>query len=117
MEALVNLKTLRNGTNIIQLETHIATPIKFFNDSLIVNIPRSRFLPVKKTTDLMLVMSNIYTLNKGTLTMSKERFNQATPLIELQDEHFKEVCSIFGVELFHFYVVFVHEIVLGEKFF
>ena len=93
MEALVNLKTLRNGTNIIQLETHIATPIKFFNDSLIVNIPRSRFLPVKKTTDLMLVMSNIYTLDKGTLTMSGERFNQTTPLIELQDEYFKEVCG------------------------
>ena len=33
MEALVNMKTLRNGTNIIQLETHIATPIKFFEDS------------------------------------------------------------------------------------
>ena len=33
MEALVNMKALRNGTNIIQLETHIATPIKFFEDS------------------------------------------------------------------------------------
>ena len=33
MEALVNMKTLRNGTNVIQLETHIATPIKFFEDS------------------------------------------------------------------------------------
>ena len=33
MEALINMKTLRNGTNVIQLETHIATPIKFFEDS------------------------------------------------------------------------------------
>ena len=33
MEALVNMKTLRNGTNVIQLETHIATPIKFFEHS------------------------------------------------------------------------------------
>ena len=59
--------------------------------SLIVDIPRSRFLPVKKTTDLMLVMSNIYTLQEGTLTMTPDRANRRPPLVELGDEHFKEV--------------------------
>ena len=29
-----------------------------------------RFLPVKKTSDLLLVMSNIYTMNQGSLAMS-----------------------------------------------
>ena len=61
-------------------------------DSLIVNIPRSRFLPVKKTCDLMLVMSNLYTLDKGTLIMSPDRVYQTTPVVELGDEHFKKVC-------------------------
>ena len=41
----------------------------------------------------MLVMSNIYTLDEGTLTMTKDRINQKPPLVELGDEHFKEVCA------------------------
>ena len=65
--------------------------MKVFQDSLIVNIPRSRFLPVKKTCDLMLVMSNLYTLDKGTLIMSPDRVYQTTPVVELGDEHFKKV--------------------------
>ena len=89
----------------LQLETHIATPIKFFEDSsLIVDIPRSRFLPVKKTTDLMLVMSNIYTLDEGTLTMTEDRVNQKPPLVELGEEHFKEVCGS-GTATYHLVVV------------
>ena len=69
----------------------MAGPVKVFQDSLIVNIPRSRFLPVKKTCDLMLVMSNLYTLDKGTLIMSPDRVYQTTPVVELGDEHFKKV--------------------------
>ena len=77
-----------------QLETGVAGPVKVFKDSLIVNIPRSRFLPVKKTCDLMLVMSNLYTLDKGTLIMSPDRVYQTTPVVELGDEHFKKVCCL-----------------------
>ena len=36
----------------------------FLNESL------SRFLPVKKTSDLLLVMSNLYNLDHGSLIMS-----------------------------------------------
>ena len=61
-----------------------------------MDIPRSRFLPVKKTTDLMLVMSNIYTLEEGTLTMTPDRANRRPPLVELGDEHFKEVGRLRG---------------------
>ena len=36
--------------------------IILYNSNLItgLNVPRSRFLPVKKTSDLLLVMSNLY---------------------------------------------------------
>ena len=84
----------RSGVNVLQLETGVAGPVKVFQDSLIVNIPRSRFLPVKKTCDLMLVMSNLYTLDKGTLIMSPNRVYQTTPVVELGDEHFKKVCLL-----------------------
>ena len=91
----------RSGVNVLQLETGVAGPVKVFQDSLIVNIPRSRFLPVKKTCDLMLVMSNLYTLDKGTLIMSPDRVYQTTPVVELGDEHFKKVGFILFLALKH----------------
>lgn len=48
-----------------------------------VNVPRSRFLPVKKTQDLLLVMSNLYDLEHGTLTLSERRSFPTTPLVKL----------------------------------
>jgi len=57
-------------------------------------VPRSRFLPVKKTADLMLVMSNLYTLRNGSLIMSPQRMFPTTPLIKLGDNHFSKVSRI-----------------------
>merc|ERR1712117_530036 len=50
-----------------------------------INVPRSRFLPVKKSSDLLLIMSNLYSLSNGALKMSPDRMFQTTPLIELGD--------------------------------
>ena len=40
---------------MIQLETAVGSGIKCFNNAIGINVPRSRFLPVKKTSDLLLV--------------------------------------------------------------
>ena len=58
-----------------------------------VNVPRSRFLPVKTCQDLLLIMSNLYTLTNGTLSMSPDRMFQTTPLIKLGALHFQKVGS------------------------
>jgi UDP-N-acetylglucosamine pyrophosphorylase len=50
-----------------------------------------RFLPVKKTCDLLLVMSNLYRLENGTLTMSEDRVYKTTPTVELGNQHFMKV--------------------------
>nr|CAI5837903.1 unnamed protein product [Callosobruchus analis] len=60
MEIIVNNKTLENGQNIIQLETAVGSAMKTFEGGIGINVPRSRFLPVKKTSDLFLVMSDLY---------------------------------------------------------
>ncbi|KAK4295820.1 hypothetical protein Pmani_031641 [Petrolisthes manimaculis] len=91
MEVIVNNKTLDNGTNIIQLEQAVGAAIKSFNGALGLNVPRSRFLPVKKTDDLLLVMSNLYNLQHGTLTMSSLRQFDTTPLVKLGSFHFGKV--------------------------
>ena len=57
-----------------------------------INVPRSRFLPVKKTSDLLVVMSNLFTLQQGTLRMNPQRSYPSLPLVKLGDQHFMNVC-------------------------
>ena len=79
----MSLQTLDGGLNVIQLETAVGAAIKSFNNALGVNVPRSRFLPVKTSSDLLLVMSNLYSLDAGSLTMSKKREFPTTPHVKL----------------------------------
>ncbi|CAH8474221.1 unnamed protein product [Schistosoma turkestanicum] len=90
MEIIVNPKTLDSGTNILQLEEAAGAAIKSFNGAFGVNVPRSRFLPVKTTSDLLLVMSNLYVLDGGSLSVSPLRSFPSVPLIKL-GSHFKKV--------------------------
>ncbi|XP_006813716.1 UTP--glucose-1-phosphate uridylyltransferase-like [Saccoglossus kowalevskii] len=89
MEVIVNNKTLDNGLNVIQLETAVGAAIKNF-EAHGINVPRSRFLPVKKTSDLLLVMSNLYTMKAGSLKMNPHRQFKTTPLVKL-GTHFDKV--------------------------
>lgn len=90
MEIIVNPKTLDNGINVIQLETASGAAIKSFEGAIGINVPRKRFLPVKTTSDLLLVMSNLYKMRTGALEMSPQRSFPAVPLVKL-GTHFQKV--------------------------
>ncbi|XP_077294229.1 UDP-glucose pyrophosphorylase isoform X2 [Arctopsyche grandis] len=96
MEIIVNNKHLANGLNIVQLETAVGAAMKVFDGAIGINVPRSRFLPVKKTSDLLLVMSNLYSLSQGSLVMSPQRMFPTTPLVKLGDNHFAKVKEFLG---------------------
>ncbi|XP_061626176.1 UTP--glucose-1-phosphate uridylyltransferase-like isoform X1 [Phyllopteryx taeniolatus] len=83
LDVIVNRKTLEGGLNVIQLETAVGAAIKSFRNAMGVNVPRSRFLPVKTSADLLLVMSNLYSLDAGSLTMSQKREFPTTPHVKL----------------------------------
>lgn len=51
---------------------------------------------MKTTSDLLLIMSNLYSLSNGSLMMSPERMFQTTPLVKLGDLNFKKVSKIKG---------------------
>lgn len=93
MEIIVNPKTLEGGTNVYQLETAVGAAMKSFDNAVGLNVPRARFLPVKKTSDLLLVMSNLYTMDFGALVMSSRRMFPSTPLIKLGDNTFQKVAA------------------------
>lgn len=83
LEIIVNPKTLDNGLNIIQLETAVGAGIKCFDGAVGINVPRRRFLPVKTTSDLLVIMSNLYSLSTGNLIMNPLRSFPSVPLVKL----------------------------------
>ena len=96
LEIIVNVKTEeKTGEKVIQLETAAGAAIKHFVNAHGINVPRSRFLPVKSSSDLFIVQSDLYTLNKGELTMNPKRVFSAVPIVKLGD-HFKKVCTRFS---------------------
>ncbi|KAI9730687.1 MAG: UTP-glucose-1-phosphate uridylyltransferase [Cirrosporium novae-zelandiae] len=95
MEIIPNNKNIpgdkkgESDLSIIQLETAVGAAIRHFRNAHGVNVPRRRFLPVKTTSDLMLVKSDLYTLKHGQLVIDPSRFGPA-PLIKLGTD-FKKV--------------------------
>ncbi|KAJ1674334.1 UTP-glucose-1-phosphate uridylyltransferase [Spiromyces aspiralis] len=90
LDLIVNNKTTDDGTPVIQLETAVGAAIKHFKGAHGINVPRFRFLPVKSTSDLFLVTSDLYTLENGQLRMNPKRTFQTVPIVKLGD-HFKKV--------------------------
>ena len=90
LEIIVNNKNLDSGEAVIQLETAVGAAIKHFRGAKGVNVPRSRFLPVKSCSDLLLITSDLYSLQHGKLIMNPQRMFNQTPVVKLGDT-FKKV--------------------------
>jgi UTP--glucose-1-phosphate uridylyltransferase len=90
LEIIINQKSLEDGQPVIQLETAAGAAIKHFKGAHGVNVPRNRFLPVKSCSDLLLIKSDIYSLEHGQLVINPSRMFENTPVIKLGD-HFKKV--------------------------
>ncbi|WFC98946.1 UTP--glucose-1-phosphate uridylyltransferase [Malassezia yamatoensis] len=92
LEIITNGKSLDNGEPVIQLETAVGAAIKHFRGAKGVNVPRSRFLPVKSCSDLLLITSDLYRLEHGKLVMNPSRMFTQTPVVKLGDT-FKKVAA------------------------
>lgn len=55
LEIIVNNKVADNGEAVIQLETAVGAAVKHFDRAIGINVPRTRFLPVKSCSDLLLI--------------------------------------------------------------
>jgi UTP--glucose-1-phosphate uridylyltransferase len=96
MELIMNKKITSSGLNVIQLETAVGAAIKNFKTAIGINVPRTRFLPVKQTSDLLVVMSNLFKLDKGTLIMNPTRSVPTLPLVKLGGSNFYKVKDFLG---------------------
>ncbi len=90
-----NLKTVdprnRDSRPVIQLETAMGAAIECFADSGAIAMPRSRFSPVKTTSDLFALRSDAYDLTDDwRLVLNPERAG-VPPTVELDGHHYKMV--------------------------
>jgi UTP--glucose-1-phosphate uridylyltransferase len=92
LEIIVNPKQTDDGQAVIQLETAAGAAIKHFTNAHGINVPRSRFLPVKACSDLLLIKSDIYSISHGQLVMNEARMFDNIPVIKLSD-HFKKIAN------------------------
>lgn len=94
-EIIPNQKSISSGSsdiNVLQLETAVGASIRYFNNAHGIVVPRSRFLPVKTCSDLLLVKSDLFYLEHGALKLDPGREGFANPLIKL-GSHFKKVSN------------------------
>jgi UTP--glucose-1-phosphate uridylyltransferase len=87
---IVSRKTVdpsdRSSPPVIQLETAMGAAIGVFEGAGALRVPRTRFIPVKTTNDLLVVRSDAYTLaDDWTVRPAGERI----PLVELDPDFFK----------------------------
>ena len=106
-EVLINHKTVK-GVPVIQLETALGAGVAAFEGAKAVAVPRSRFLPVKKTDDLLLVQSNIFKVEQGVLVRNPARQFPELPMIRLGEffksyeqyqERFETIPDILDLDL------------------
>ena len=90
---IVNRKTVdprdKSSTKVIQLETAMGAAVGSIPGARAVQVPRSRFAPVKTTNDLLVVWSDAYELTlDGRMTPT---YDDGGPVVTLDDDHYKLV--------------------------
>jgi len=86
----ISSSMFRAFSNTFKIETAAGSAVKHFKDAHGIDVPRSRFLPVKNCSDLLLVKSDLFVLEHGRLVMNENRMFGIPPVIKLSG-HFKKV--------------------------
>ncbi len=77
----------KKSTTVVQLETAMGAAIECFAGATAIDVPRSRFAPVKTTADLLALRSDAYeVLEDGQVRLHPER-NGVPPNIILSDDY------------------------------
>ncbi|HWT92228.1 MAG TPA: UTP--glucose-1-phosphate uridylyltransferase [Solirubrobacteraceae bacterium] len=91
---IVNRKTVdptdSSSPQVLQLESAMGAAVGAIDGARPIHVPRSRFVPVKTTNDLLVLRSDAYTLeDDGRVTPAFD--GEAPPTVTLDDTHFKHL--------------------------
>ena len=91
---IVNRKTVDpndgDSTPVIQLETAMGAAVGVFDGARALRVPRTRFAPVKTTSDLLVLRSDAYELTGDARLVLAESRSEA-PLVVLDDAYYKRL--------------------------
>jgi UTP--glucose-1-phosphate uridylyltransferase len=87
---IVNRKTVdpsrKDTPPVIQIESAMGTAVEVFEGSRALQVPRSRFRPVKTTNELLLLRSDLFALDDESRVVA--RSDRPDPRVDL-DDHYK----------------------------
>ncbi|WP_139984400.1 UTP--glucose-1-phosphate uridylyltransferase [Nocardioides litoris] len=87
-----NTKTVDPGDpstpEVIQVETAMGAAIEVFEGSQLIEVDRSRFVPVKTTNDLLVLRSDVYDLGSDFVL---DQAAAEIPYVDLDTDHYKLV--------------------------
>ena len=76
---------------VIQIESAMGAAVRVFSGATAIEVPRSRFLPVKTTNDLLLLRSDVYELTDDFRLVASfdADAGQTAPLVDLDKTYYK----------------------------
>ncbi len=91
---IINRKTVdprdSSSPKVIQLETAMGAAIGSFKGAQMLQVPRTRFAPVKTTDDLLVLRSDVYTLDEEDMMVAPVADRaEDLPYVELDSEFYK----------------------------
>ncbi len=84
---IINPKNVE-GVDVLQIETAMGAAISMFKTSMALIVPRLRFTPVKKSSDLLAVRSDAYRLDDD-YKVTLDTADGSVPVIDLDDRYYK----------------------------
>jgi UTP--glucose-1-phosphate uridylyltransferase len=85
--------TQPTSPRVYQLETAMGSVLALFHGAQALGIPRTRFIPVKKCNDLLLLWSDAYTLDNAYLPRLASRGDEP-PLVVLDDAYYALISDL-----------------------
>ena len=90
---IVNRKTVdpRDPASppVLQLESAMGAAIASFPEASLLLVPRTRFAPVKTTDDLLVLRSDVYTLDRDSRVLPVPERAEDLPYVELDSRYYK----------------------------
>jgi UDP-N-acetylglucosamine pyrophosphorylase len=94
---ITNRKTVdptdSHSAQVLQLETAMGSAIEMFEGSQAIEVPRSRFAPVKKTDDLLALRSDAYEITDDFQVQLIQERNGVPPAIALDSKFYKLIAD------------------------
>jgi UTP--glucose-1-phosphate uridylyltransferase len=90
---IVNRKTVDprdpQSPPVLQLESAMGAAVGHFEDAQLLCVPRSRFVPVKTTDDLLLMRSDAYRMTDAMVVEPVPERDGRLPFVELDKRHYR----------------------------